>query len=77
MEFLGKDVSEWEGLTSYQKFANFVTKIRVTNDTAERGVKLVQDFINSSTNESLRQDLMLAVSANRKERSTNLKKKML
>ena len=53
--------------TSYRDFVKFVKNISVVNDTAERGVKLIQDFVGISSNEKLRQELMLAISEHRKE----------
>ena len=43
---------------SYQRFKKFITKLIVVNDCAERGVKLIQEFVDSSQDESLRQDIM-------------------
>ena len=78
MGFLMEDVQEWENSAAYVQLKNFIKPLRVVNDTAERGVKLIQDFVSSTTNEELRQEIMLAVSADRKKRPIkNLTKKML
>ena len=39
----------------------------VVNDTAERKVKLIQDFVSGSHDEQLRQDLLLAVERKMKD----------
>ena len=36
---------------SYQRFKKFITKLSVVNDCAERGVKLIQEFVESSHDE--------------------------
>ena len=41
-------------------------KLSVTNNSAERNVKLVQDFIDEYHTESMKQDLFIAVVAKRK-----------
>ena len=43
------------------RLKQFVEGIAVVNDTAERGVKLIQEYISSSRDESLRQDLLVTV----------------
>ena len=45
------------------------------NDPAERGVKLVQDFISTSQNEDLLQKRILSASEQRKKFSKNMSKK--
>ena len=35
----------WDDDVEYQQFVSFVTSLRVTNDTAERGIKLISDYI--------------------------------
>ena len=71
MIWLKQDVSDWKLFPGYQKFYNFIYSLKVVNDTAERGVKLIQEFIKSSNNEDLRQDFMMAVSAVRKQLPLN------
>ena len=47
--------------------------LTVVNDPAERPVKLVQDFVNGSQDEELRQDLFLAVNDHRSRYSVHTK----
>jgi hypothetical protein len=49
----------------------FALSLPIVNDAAERNVKLIQDFINSSHDESLRQDLLLTVEFKRKSDAVN------
>ena len=57
---------QWSLISGFRKFERFVTSLSVANDSAERGVKLVEDFVSTTTDENLRQDLMLAVADHRK-----------
>ena len=65
-EFLLLPPSTWHLLTAFKKLQGFACSLPITNDAAERNVKMIQDFINSSHDESLRQDLLLAVETKRK-----------
>ena len=56
--WLKKHVSVWQDSQDYGKFKEFISKMSVVNDCSERGVKLVQDYIDSARNETLRQDIM-------------------
>ena len=78
LDWLEADVKSWSSNPGYKKFADFVKSLAVVNDSAERGVKLIQDFVGSTSDESLRQDMMLAVSDHRiKKPGKNLTKKTL
>ena len=44
-EWLKEDPSQWEMPTSYQKMKEYVLTVKVTNDCAERGVKVCKKFI--------------------------------
>ena len=43
-DFLNTDVSLWPINESYQKAILFLSKVRVINDTAERGVSLITEY---------------------------------
>ena len=66
-EWLNLEVDQWESLSGYLKFRKFVRGLTVVNDPAERAIKLIQDFVECSHDEELRQDTMLAVSDHRKK----------
>ena len=56
----------WKDMDDFIKFRDFANKLPVTNNSAERNVKLVQDFIDAYHTESMKQDLSIAVAAKRK-----------
>ena len=57
-EFLDKPVHEWVKEPSYQKLKDFIYNMSVVNDVSERGVKLIQEYVDSAHNEELRQDIL-------------------
>ena len=66
LEWMKIPPSMWNRLSGYKKFKDFISNIPVTNDAAERNVKLIQDFVDGSHDEELRQYLLLAVEQKRK-----------
>ena len=65
--WLDKPVSTWEADGEYQAFERFVRDLKVTNDVAERGVALIQDFAHTITKDDQQlQWLLQAVEAHRK-----------
>jgi hypothetical protein len=44
-DWLNQPVSSWNKCPEYQKLRKFTTKVHVVNDLAERGIKLITDFI--------------------------------
>ena len=77
MEWLQEDASTWILRETYRTFVSFTKGLQVVNDPAERGIKIIEDFIHVSKDEALRQDLILAVSEHRKNHSLNMTKKSL
>lgn len=55
----------WELILSFQEFKRFCLSLSVTNDVAERSVKLVTDFVNDIDGEGDRQSLLLSVQRRR------------
>ena len=45
----------------------FVETVKVVNDPAERGVKMIEDFMNTVKDEKQRQELLQVVENNRKK----------
>ena len=74
MEWLQLEVSQWPLMSSYRKFSGFISQIQVVNDPAERAVKLIQDFVDTTQDEELRQCKLLSVSDQRKKYSKNMNK---
>ena len=77
MEWLLLEVHQWPLISGYRKFSEFVSELLVVNDPAERGVKLIQDFISTSTDEGLRQARLLSASEQRKKLSKDVSKKQM
>ena len=75
MEWLLLEVHQWTLMSGYRKFTEFVMKLLVVNDPAERGVKLIQDFVATSTDEDLRQARLISASEQRKKLSKDVSKK--
>ena len=66
-EWLNRPVHEWKNYDSFLEMESFVKNLKVTNDTAERGVKLVSDYANSLTKNSVeREDLLQVVEQHRR-----------
>ena len=59
--------TEWEAYPGYTKLFNFVNNMKVVNDIAERGIKLISDFANKCTDEQQRQSLLQVVEFHRNE----------
>ena len=74
MEWLQLAVQQWPLISGYRKFSELVSKMSVVNDPAERGVKLVQDFITTSQSEDIRQWRMLSAGDQRKLYPKNMTK---
>ena len=67
-EWLGKPVDTWKNYESFCKMETWVRNLKVTNDTAERGVKLVSDYCDSLTKDSDDlQNLLQVVEEHRRE----------
>ena len=67
MVWLQLRVDEWSLLSGYRKLKAFIDGLSVTNDCAERGVALIQSFIDCTTDEELRQDLVVAIQKHRED----------
>lgn len=77
MDFLEKDPKDWSDDTSYNVGLNIARKLKVVNDSAERAVKLMEDYNRVlSQNEEEKQFILQIVSEYRK-RYPNSKKSTL
>lgn len=73
--FLEFDPSTWPARDDYNEATRFCSTIRVVNDAAERGVRLMTEFNNILTNKEDEKQYLLQVVANhRKQYPTPLKK---
>ena len=69
-----KTADKWEDNASYQLAKERCSKIQVINDSAERGVKLDQDFLLAAKKEDHYQNVLQVVEKDRKNRSSYRKK---
>lgn len=66
-EWLSTSVKTWEQNEEYIKAKIFLKNIRVVNDVAERGVKLMQDFLLTlSKDEQNKQNILQSVESHRR-----------
>ena len=64
--WLHSPISSWKSNNAFCEMEQFVKTLLVTNDAAERGVKLVSDYIDCLTKDSVdRENLLQVVSAHR------------
>jgi len=74
--FMSIPPSQWNDVEAYQTAKRRVQQLRVVNDTAERGVKLFEEFNTLLTkDEDEKQFLLQVVEGNRKAVPTEAKKK--
>ena len=67
-DWLYMPVTTWETNENFCKMRTWVLNLRVTNDCAERGVKLISDYAKCLTKDSVdRQNLLQVVSSNRNQ----------
>lgn len=75
IKFMDLDPSEWTASAEFIENVNKIKDMKVVNDCAERGVKLISDFHRSITGkEEEKQFLLQVVSKNRKELPNSPKK---
>jgi len=65
-EWMLKPADLWGNFTDFIKFSEVIKSLRVVNDLAERGIKLILDFIHMSHDEDQRQALLQVVEDHRK-----------
>jgi len=76
--FLSKDPESWEADASYQKLKDRVQKMKVVNDSAERGIALIEKYNECLTkDEEQKQYLLRFVQRHRQLYPTSSKAVML
>ena len=60
-DWMTEKATVWPESLGYQKFLTFVENLKVVNDLAERGIKLVGDNIDKSADEAQIQALLQVV----------------
>ena len=77
-EWLKTPPSEWDNNSDFKEMKDFAQNVKLTNDVAERGVKLVSDYSDILTTDSEeRKRLVLAVQSHRREYSKMRKKDLV
>ena len=67
-KWLSKPVREWKSDVGFLEMEEFVKNLLVTNDTAERGIKFIQDYAEILTKDTKeRQDILQVVEKHREE----------
>lgn len=61
IDFLTEDPKNWSENKDFLKLQSFVRGMKVVNDTAERGVKLMQDFNSTLTKDEEQKQFLLQV----------------
>ena len=66
-DWLGENPDVWEQSDSYLEMRDYIRTVKVTNDVAERGVKLIKDYATIlTTDDDMRKLLLHGVERNRK-----------
>ena len=66
-DYIETSPSTWESNLEYKRGKDIVNKLKVVNDTAERGVKLIEDFNTiGSKNEEQKQYMLQVVTEYRR-----------
>ena len=66
--WLSKPVKEWKKDKEFLEMEEFILNLKITNDTAERGVKMIQDYSKILTKDTKeRQDILQVVEQHRNE----------
>jgi len=61
LDFLQLDPMHWKDQDNYKKGRKIINSLRVVNDTAERGVKLMEEFNSKFTNDESQKQFVLQV----------------
>ena len=75
--FLGLPFDGWNHDESYCKIMSFVSQVKVVNDLAEHGIKLISDFNKSINNDESQKQYLLQVVEQHRAKYPVLDKKSL
>lgn len=59
--FVLDEPEQWVNNTAYKEGANIIAHINVVNDTAERGIKLIEEYSSLSTKDEEQKQYLLQV----------------
>lgn len=76
-DFFEKDISTWPSDDSYKDCLEFFKTLKVTNDVAERGVALIEQYNNCLTKDEEQLQYLLQVVREHRQRYPNCDKKNL
>ena len=76
-EWLRKPVEEWKSSPDYLELEDFLRNLLVTNDSAERGIKLVSDYAMCLTKDSEERQKILQVVEEHQSQYKDVNKKTI
>ena len=76
-EWLSQDPSTWHSSQEYVTAKNIVNNFQVTNDVAERGVKLMVDFADCLTHDENERQKVLQMAEHHRQRYPKFTKEVL
>lgn len=76
-DFLKKDPTLWQQDDSFSKGMEFVKGLKVVNDVAERGVKLMQDYNQILTKNEVEKQFILQIVSDYRQKFPDIKKRTL
>lgn len=76
-EFLGSDPATWNKNESYSKCCKIINNLKVVNDTAERGIKLINEYNKILTKDEEQKQFLLQVVKDYKTRFPDVKKETM
>lgn len=76
-DFLDEDVELWSNSESFKECSEFFKKLKVTNDVAERGVSLLEEYNECLTKDEEQFQYLLQIVREHRKRYPNCNKKTL
>jgi hypothetical protein len=76
-DFLSKNPAEWNDDPQYRETKEMLKKLKVVNDTAERGVQLMETFNKKFTKDEEELQYVLQIVENYRKQFPNYKKETL
>ena len=77
VQFLRRAQSQWCKSDSYQRLERLVFNIKVTNDTAERGIKILEDYKDVQTTDNKQRNMILHCVESIRQKYPDFRKKTL
>ena len=76
-DWLAKPIEQWTEQPGYKEAEKFVCTVKVVNDTAERGVKLISEFATIITSDPEKREWLLQGVENHRQQYPDFGKKTL